>query len=165
MGKGLEARRWIRILVLSGIVTALGRSAWAQGETLPPPLPTQAASAPSDRPNPASTTVEELAARLRAMEESNRKLAEQLERTNREHDEQMRLLLEKYGELSKRLNDGAKGAGNNGAVVGGAVPRRTTFNRRTPTPPCRTTPKDSSYRTLPRQDSRFPPNRPRRGCR
>ena len=122
MGKALEARTWVRILVLSGIVTALGRSAWAQGEPLPPPLPTQAASAPPDRPGPAPTTVEELAARLRAMEESNRKLAEQLARTNSEHDEQMRLLLEKYGELSKRLNDGAKGVGSNGAVVGASAP-------------------------------------------
>ena len=38
-------------------------------------------------------SVEQLAERLRAMEEMNRKLAEQLEQTNREHDEQMKQLL------------------------------------------------------------------------
>jgi phosphate-selective porin OprO/OprP len=39
------------------------------------------------------------------MEEMNRKLAEQLDKTNREHNEQMRQLLEKVGELSDRLGD------------------------------------------------------------
>ena len=57
------------------------------------------------------------------MEEMNRKLAEQLEKTNRAHDEQMKQLLERFGELSNRLNDGEKDAGND---------RRTTPPRTAP---------------------------------
>ncbi len=52
------------------------------------------------------------------MEEMNKKLAQQLEQTNRAHDEQMRQLLEKFGELSKRLGDGEADAGKNGGEVG-----------------------------------------------
>jgi hypothetical protein len=55
--------------------------------------------------------VEQLAERLRKMEETNKKLAEQLERSTREHDEQMRLLLGKYAESEKRLSNGAEGEG------------------------------------------------------
>ena len=38
------------------------------------------------------------------MEELNKKLTEQLEKTNREHDAQMRQFFEQVGELSRRLN-------------------------------------------------------------
>ena len=38
------------------------------------------------------------------MEEMNRQLAEKLEETNRAHDEQMRALLDRVGELSNRTN-------------------------------------------------------------
>ena len=38
------------------------------------------------------------------MEEMNRKLTEKLEQTNRAHDEQMKELLERFGQLSNRLN-------------------------------------------------------------
>jgi phosphate-selective porin OprO/OprP len=66
--------------------------------------------------------VGQLAERLRAMEEMNKKLADQLERTTREHNEQMRLLLQSYGELSKRLGDGMKGGAQEGGAVGAASP-------------------------------------------
>jgi phosphate-selective porin OprO/OprP len=66
--------------------------------------------------------VEQLAERLRAMEEINRKLTDQLERATREHNEQMRELLEKYGELSKRLGDGTEGPGPRGVDVGATAP-------------------------------------------
>ncbi len=56
------------------------------------------------------------------MEELNRKLAEQLEQTNRAHEEQMRQLLEKVGELSKRLGDGDTDAAKNGVDVSGTAP-------------------------------------------
>ena len=45
------------------------------------------------------------------MEEMNRKLAEQLEKTNRAHDEQMKQLLERFGELSNRLTTAENNAG------------------------------------------------------
>jgi phosphate-selective porin OprO/OprP len=76
------------------------------------------AGTPAVPPDPESTSVEQLAKRLRAMEEMNRKLAEQLERTTRQHNEQMKLILEKYGELSKRLGDGTKGGAKEGGAVG-----------------------------------------------
>ncbi len=50
-------------------------------------------------------TVEQLAERLRAMEETNKKLAEQLERSTAEHDAQMKELLDRYDQLSRRVND------------------------------------------------------------
>jgi len=56
------------------------------------------------------------------MEELNRKLAQQLEQTNTAHDEQMRQLLEKVGELSKRLGDGEADDGKNGGAVSGTAP-------------------------------------------
>jgi phosphate-selective porin OprO/OprP len=65
--------------------------------------------------------VEQLAERLRAMEEMNRKLAEQLEETKRAHNEQMQQLLERIGELSQRSNDGVMGAGNNSRDTGAAA--------------------------------------------
>ena len=60
-------------------------------------------------PQPENASLQELAARLKAMEELNKKLAEQLERSNREHDAQMRQVLDRVGALSKRLNGGQQG--------------------------------------------------------
>ena len=105
---------WKSTLGLWGVLAAFCPSAWSQ-ELLPAPLPSPAA--PSAPPPAAPISAEQLAERLRAMEEMNRKLAEQLEKTNREHDEQMRQLLEKFGELSNRLSD----AENNAAINGGDV--------------------------------------------
>jgi len=66
--------------------------------------------------------MEQLAERLRVMEEMNGKLAEQLEETKKAHNAEMKQLLERLGELSKRLSDGEKVAGTNSADVGGLVP-------------------------------------------
>lgn len=52
------------------------------------------------------------------MEETNRKLAEQLERSNRQHDEQMRQLLGRYAELEKRVSTSAAGESNSAAGEG-----------------------------------------------
>src|SRR5262249_3217377 len=63
-------------------------------------------------PPTASISVEQLAERLRVMEEMNRKLAAELERTNRQHDEQMKQILAKFAELSGR-SKGREEAGQN----------------------------------------------------
>jgi phosphate-selective porin OprO/OprP len=63
-------------------------------------------------------TVEALAERLRVMEETNKRLTKQLETSTREHQEQMKQLLGKVDELSKRVNGGTVGGtGANGAEV------------------------------------------------
>src|SRR5262249_26559712 len=76
-----------------------------------------------------------LAERLHAMEAMNQKLAEQLERTTREHNEQMRELLERYGELSRRLGNGTESEGPRGVDVGATAPPGDQ-----PRPPARETP-------------------------
>ncbi len=55
------------------------------------------AQEPAPRPASPPVTVEQLAERLAAMEAMNRKLAAELERSRRDHDEQMRQILEKLG--------------------------------------------------------------------
>ena len=57
------------------------------------------------------------------MEERNQKLADQLEKTNKEHREQMQQLLEKFGELSERMNGRGQEMGINGNSGGGASRR------------------------------------------
>jgi phosphate-selective porin OprO and OprP len=86
---------------------AISPNVWSQDVPPPiPPLPAMSQPSTSNAPSPAApATVEQLAARLQAMEELNKKLAEQLEQANREHDAQMRQLLERVGELSRGLND------------------------------------------------------------
>jgi uncharacterized coiled-coil protein SlyX len=107
-----EIRQWICLLGLCGIIAAFGPITRAQEET-PSNAPSSSmpvAGGPSIPLQPAPTSVDQLAERLRATEETNKKLAEQLEKTTREHDEQMKQLLQKFGELSKQLN-GGKAAG------------------------------------------------------
>jgi phosphate-selective porin OprO and OprP len=117
-----EARQWICLLGLCGIVAAFGPTARAQEEapSKPPTSSMPVAGGPSAPPPTSPTSVDQIAERLRATEEMNKKLAEKLERTAREHDEQMRQLLEKYGDLSKRLIDGKAGGGQKGGDAGGA---------------------------------------------
>jgi phosphate-selective porin OprO and OprP len=67
-----------------------------RSQDVPPPI--------APLPPPAPVSVEQLAARLQAMEELNKRLVEQLEKSNREHDAQIRQALEQVGELSRRLN-------------------------------------------------------------
>ncbi len=104
-------RRWIRIAWLSVILTTSGQCALGQAEGPPPLLPIPPPPAHTNQSSGTTTTVEQLAARLRAMEESNKKLADQLVETNRAHDAQIRQLHAKIGELSNRLNDAGDGAG------------------------------------------------------
>ena len=56
------------------------------------------------------------------MEEMNRKLAEELAKTRREHNEQMRLLLERFGELSVRPGERNGNSVLNTNAVGGIGP-------------------------------------------
>jgi phosphate-selective porin OprO/OprP len=98
-----EGRLRVGILVLCCLVAASGRGARAQDGSPPPP------ASISTAPAPPAPSVEQLAERLRKTEEMNRKLAEQLERNERRHNEQMRVLLERYGELSDRLNERERG--------------------------------------------------------
>jgi phosphate-selective porin OprO and OprP len=79
--------------------------------------------------------VEELAGRLRAMEEMNKKLAEQLEKNTKEHDEQMRLLLKKVDELSRRSSDGEKVAVKGAGEIGRATPPRDDSQAANPDTP------------------------------
>jgi phosphate-selective porin OprO and OprP len=87
---------------MGAVSAALGSFAAAQDSPvgLPSPLPDTEASAPPAAP----ITVEQLAGRLRAMEELNRKLAGQLDEANKEHQAQMDVLLQKIGELSERVD-------------------------------------------------------------
>lgn len=83
---------------------ALGGTARAQEM---PPAPPPAAGVPSPAPGPAPTpapvTLEQLAARLQAMEAMNRKLAEELEQTRKGHDAQIKQLLERLDERTERV--------------------------------------------------------------
>ena len=91
-------------------------------QDVPAPAPTALPSpfepAPAAPPQSAPTTVEQLAARLRAMEEANKKLAEQLERTTHEHDAEMKELRTQYDELSSRLNESSNAAAPAAAGIG-----------------------------------------------
>jgi phosphate-selective porin OprO/OprP len=96
-------------------------------KTIPAPPPTQpnGNSNTSAQPATAAVTMEQLADRLSAMEAMNRKLAAELERTRREHNEQMqqmKLLLDQVGVPTERRSDINPPTGRNGAVVNGATP-------------------------------------------
>lgn len=72
----------------------------AQDPLPAPPLPTNPRSGESEvEPVSTPATIDELAQRLRMMEEMNRKLADQVERNNRD----MQALLQRIGDLSQRL--------------------------------------------------------------
>ena len=80
----------------------------------------------------------ELAERLRAMEETNKKLAAELVRTRREHDEQMKQILKRVEELSgrpsERKEDEASRGGDEAAEPGSPVPDYYSFEAE-PGPP------------------------------
>nr|WP_303652480.1 porin [Paludisphaera mucosa] len=67
-----------------------------------PMLRAQDAPRPVAPVPPAAVTVEQLAKRLRAMEEMNQKLARELESTKTEHEEQMNQLLKRFESLKER---------------------------------------------------------------
>jgi phosphate-selective porin OprO and OprP len=145
----------ITVLGLWVVVAALCST--ARSQDLPQPLPLRLAQPPELEPSTtppaaAPVTMEQLAERLRAMEEMNRKLAEQLEKSNREHDEQMKRLLEKLGELSPPPGAGETNALTNSDSLGGTPP------------PSSATP--SRYRDTPVPDyteGQFNPNTPAPG--
>ncbi len=110
---------WIALLVLWGVVAAFCPNARSQ-DALPEPLPSAPASgsSPPSAGSPATpVSVDQLAERLRVMEEMNRRLVEQLEATNKAHDEQMKQLLAKFGELSTRLDGNAIDPATDGRSV------------------------------------------------
>jgi phosphate-selective porin OprO/OprP len=109
---------WLAAFGLSSVLGAISLNAHAQD--LPPALP--ALVTPEPKSADAPPTVDELAARLRTMEDTNRKLAETLEKINREHDEHMKQLVEKIDELSTRLNDNVTNVKLNGSAAGTTVP-------------------------------------------
>ncbi len=99
-------QRWVRALAICALLIAVSPSVWSQ--EVPPiaPLPeVPQGSTPHAGASPAPPSVEQLAARLQAMEDLNKKLVDQLAKTNREHDAQMRQVLDRVGDLSRRLND------------------------------------------------------------
>jgi phosphate-selective porin OprO and OprP len=130
----LRGPRWWKP-VLGLWVLLAGLCSGARSQDLPPaivPLPAPPDPATPTSPAPTTTpSVEQLAERLRVMEEMNKKLVEQLEKSNRDHDEQMKLLLERFGELTTRLGNGASNpatesnGGNDRATVGATVPEST----------------------------------------
>jgi phosphate-selective porin OprO and OprP len=94
--------RWWLIVVRSCAgLAALAATARAQDDrALPPALP-------------AATQLEQLAARLQKMEELNKKLENELEKSQRDHDAEMRQVLDQVGELSRRVNDEPQGLRSN----------------------------------------------------
>mgnify|MGYP001075170437 CR=1 FL=1 len=81
------------------------------------PSPPAIAAAPAERPDAA---VGELEERLHAVEKLNKELVERLERSQREHDEQMRLLMQRVDDFSTRLpRSGAGGEGDGAASATG----------------------------------------------
>lgn len=112
-GMGGAWLRWIGVLGMT--LGSLGPSLHAQGlpSASPPPsaLPAPAPAAVTERPDP--TSVEEFVEYLRAMEAQNRILTERLERIDSTHDAEMRVLLEKVEELSRKLDAGVS-AGTGG---------------------------------------------------
>ena len=111
---------WKAAFGLCGLLAVSCPDVRSQG--LPPATgPTNGASGTgipvAPRP-PAPVSVEQLAARLEAMEATNKRLAEELERSNRAHDEQIRQLLERVGGLSGRSNDRREDAARGLDAVG-----------------------------------------------
>ncbi|MFO0891292.1 MAG: porin [Isosphaeraceae bacterium] len=110
--------------------------------TLAVMVPGVEAQEPSASPPPASPAPEpaagndamvlrELVERLRRMEEDNKKLASELQRTSNEHAAQLRQLMQKYDDVSRRLAD-TQGAGVGAEVT--APASRGNAPTRTPAP-------------------------------
>ncbi len=81
-------RTWGLMSGVTAILVASCASAWSQ---TPPSV---------SNPSAEATSANTLAERLQAVEEMNRRLAEQLEQSTREHDEQIRRLYERFSEPS-----------------------------------------------------------------
>jgi phosphate-selective porin OprO/OprP len=118
--------RW-RALTPCLFFASLCTPARAMDDPQAPSASTGAGAGPvSAAPRPGAATVEELAERLRRMEEMNQKLARQLETSTKEHREQMRELRGKYDELLKRVGEGPPVGARAGGVAVGAPPPMAT---------------------------------------
>ncbi|WZO97410.1 porin [Isosphaeraceae bacterium EP7] len=101
MRSGIRRPVWRRVVVVIWMTLAVFRSIARSQDRPPVILPTPATpstTAPPPLPQAGPITVEQLAERLRAMEDTNRKLADELERSKREHDAQIREILERFGD-------------------------------------------------------------------
>ena len=89
------------------VLSTFCQDVWSQDlPSATPPPPVTPGPGPTSVPSQAeAVSIRQLAERLRAMEVMNRKLAEELEKTKKEHDEQMKLILERFGELSGKSGD------------------------------------------------------------
>lgn len=99
----MQTRWWIRLFSLATLLMTGARDTLGQSTSLP------ALPSPVQPPGASPTSVQELAERLQKMEEMNKKLADQLERSTREHDEQMRTVLGRCADLERRLSNRASG--------------------------------------------------------
>lgn len=108
---------WVICIASLGL-TLVGLGSALRAQELPvaaPPLPSPSDTT-AEEPRPDPTTVAELVERLREMEAQNRLLTERLERVDRSRNEEMRVLLEKVEELSRKLDAG--GAATGGGPAG-----------------------------------------------
>ncbi len=126
---GDRYKGWLSTLLVCGLWGAFVPVARSQeaGATDPPRPPSPTPAAP--------ITVEQLAERLRLMEETNRKLAQELDRTRKEHDQQIKQLLEKVGELSGKPSDARTAAPPNGSLGDVAAPLRDALEADDPGDP------------------------------
>jgi phosphate-selective porin OprO/OprP len=79
-------------------------------------------SSPGAPTAPAPVSLEQLAERLRVMEAMNTKLIKELEQTRRDHDAQMKQILERLEKPSDRSSDPNENAGRAGGKVDTAAP-------------------------------------------
>jgi phosphate-selective porin OprO and OprP len=111
----------MRLLAPSGRLLAVTLALWAVcGQS-----PSVHAQTSDPDPAPASTqqspTLAQIEERLRATEAMNRKLADQLDRVTREHDEQSKQLSERFAELTRGLGNGVPGASESGSGISGGT--------------------------------------------
>lgn len=98
--------RWKSALGYWGLLASCGAAGAAQDlptPTAPPANPSPAAPSTAEVPAPSPADIEDVLARLQAMEERNRELAARLERSDREHAEQVQQLMGRIEALSTRL--------------------------------------------------------------
>ena len=159
------SRFWKSLLGLCGVLVAC--SSIAARRTLCPRRFPQHRHQRRRRRAAAPVTVEQLAERLRAMEEMNTKARRATREDQHGHDEQMKQLLERFGELSSRLNDGENERGDDqpATPAGTAPPSGRRSGGISATLPCRTTPRGSSSPTRPHRDTRSRTSPAPRGCR
>ncbi len=117
-----KTRQLISLLGLCGIIAAFSHITRAEESPGNPPSSQLSVVGPPSVPVQfAPPSVDQLAERLRATEEANKRLAEKLEKAMKAHEVEMKQLLQKYGELSRRLNVEKTGDVETAPDVGGAL--------------------------------------------